>query len=322
MKRSLFSAALIVAVLSLSSEAVAAQNYPTKPIRMVVGYPPGGAVDILGRIAAKPLSERLGQQVVVDNRGSAGGVIGAQIVARATPDGYTLLFTSISHVIAPHIHRKVAYDAIKDFAPVVQFVDVPLLLAVHPSLPVKSVKELIDYTKARPGQINHGSGGSGATSHLAIELFKSMAGVNMVHIPYRGTGPALTGLLAGEVSVMIGSTVAFVPHIKARKLRGLAVAGAKRSGAVPDLPTIAETVPGYDVTSWFGILAPVGIAKPIVNRINTDLNQALASPELRERLHAQGADPLGGTPEEFAAMIEKDLATWAKAVRDSGARVD
>ncbi|MBI4190969.1 MAG: tripartite tricarboxylate transporter substrate binding protein [Betaproteobacteria bacterium] len=322
MKRSLFSAALIVAALSFSSEAVAAQNYPTKPIRMVVSFPPGGAVDILGRMAAKILSERLGQQVVADNRGGAGGVIGAEIVARATPDGYTLLFTSISHVIAPLIHRKVAYDVIKDFAPVVQFVDAPLLLAVHPSLPVKSVKELIDYAKAKPGQINYGSGGSGAMSHLSMELFRSMAGINMQHIPYKGVGPALTDLLAGQVSLMIGSMVALVPHIKAGKLRGLAVAGAIGSGAVPDLPTIAETVPGYDVISWFGVLAPVGIAKPIVHRINTDLNQALLSPELRERLHAQGADPLGGTPEEFAAMIKKDFAKWAKAVKDSGARVN
>ena len=317
---------MVVLALTLLSIAAAtntaAQKYPDKPVRLVVGFPPGGAADILGRVAAQQLTASLGEQVVVDNRGGAGGLVATEIAARAAPDGYTFLFTSIPHVINPHLYKKVNYDAVKDFDAVIQFVAVPLLLATNVSFPAKSVKDLIAFAKARPGQINYASGGSGASSHLAMELFKSTAGVDMVHIPYKGTGPLITDLIAGQVSVTIASAVPLIPQVKAGKLRGLAATGAKRSGAMPELPTIAETVPGYEVTNWFGILAPKGTPRTVIARINGDLDRRLKTAELRELLNAQGADVAGGTPEEFAAMITRDFAKWAKVVKDSGARAD
>jgi tripartite-type tricarboxylate transporter receptor subunit TctC len=273
-------------------------------------------------MAAHPLAVALGQQVVVDNRGGAGGLLATEIAAKAHPDGYTLLFTSIPHVINPHLYRKVSYDAIKDFTPVVQFVSVPLMMASNTAFPAKSVKDLIALAKAKPGSINYASGGSGASSHLAMELLKSMAKIDLVHIPYKGTGPLITDLIAGQVNVTIASAVPLSPQVKAGKLRGLAVTSPKRSPSFPDLPAIAETVPGYEVINWFGILAPAGTSKAIVTRLNGPLNAALASQELKSRLSTQGADAAGGTPEEFAKLIRSDLAKWAKVVKESGARVD
>jgi len=289
---------------------------------LVVGFPPGGAADILGRIAAQRLTEGVGQQVVVDNRGGAGGLIATEMAARANPDGYTLLFTSIPHVINPHLYRKVAYDAIKDFTPVVQFVAVPLMMASNLSFPVKSVKDLIAAAKAKPGQVNFASAGGGSSSHLAMELFKSMTGTGMNHIPYKGTGPLITDLIAGQVSVTIASAVPLSPQVKAGKLRGLAVTSPKRSPSFPDLPAIAEAVPGYEVVNWFGIVAPAGTPRAIVARINKDFNDALASPRLRGLLATQGADAVGGTPEDFGKIIRADFAKWAKVVKESVARVD
>lgn len=302
--------------------AIWAQDYPNRPIRLIVGFPPGGAADILGRIAAQRLTEAFGQQVVVDNRGGAGGLIATETAARAGPDGYTLLFTSIPHVINPHLYSKVSYDAIKDFAPVVQFVAVPLMLASHPVLPARSVKELVAHAKAAPGQINYGSGGSGSSGHLAMELFKSMAGVQFVHIPYKGVGPMMTDLLAGQVRLTISSAVPLSPQVKSGKLRGLAVTSPQRSPSFAELPAIAETVAGYEVVNWFGILAPSGTSRAIVARVNREFNSALASPALRERLSAQGADAVGGSPEEFARVIRSDFTKWAKVVKESGAKVD
>ena len=310
-------------LVSLLLGSAHAQNYPTKPIRMVIGFPPGGAADILGRIAAQRLTEALGQQVVVDNRGGAGGSIAAEIAAKSVPDGYTVHFTSLPHVINPHLYRKVGYDAVRGFAPIAQFVSVSLVLVVHPSLPVKSVRELIAVAKAKPGDLNYASAGSGSSGHLAMELLKTMAGINLTHIPYKGTGPLLNDVLAGQVPVTIASSVGLVPHIKAGKLRGLGVTSASRSAAVPDLPTIAEAgVPGYDVTQWFGLLAPAGTPAAIVSRLNSEVNRMLAAAEVKEMLAARGADPVGGTPAEFAALIRKDFSKWAKVVKDSGARVD
>jgi len=302
--------------------AAAATAYPERPVRLIVGFPPGGAADILGRVAAQRLTEAFGQQVVVDNRGGAGGLIATETAARANPDGYTLLFTSIPHVINPHLYSKVTYDAVRDFVPIVQFVAVPLMLASHPALPAKSVKELIAHAKASPGQVNYGSGGSGSSGHLAMELFKSMAGVDFVHIPYKGVGPMITDMLAGQVRLTISSAVPLSPQVKAGKLRGLAVTGPKRSPSFPDLPAIAETVRGYEVVNWFGILAPAATPRPVVSRTNKELNAALASPAFKERLAAQGADAVGGTPEEFGKVIRADFAKWAKVVKASGARVD
>lgn len=317
---------LLIVTTALTATAIAGnavgQQYPAKPVRLVVGFPPGGAADILGRIAAQQLTASLGEQVVVDNRGGAGGMIATEITAHAVPDGYTLLFTSIPHVINPHLYKKVNYDAVKDFDAVIQFVSVPLIMATNMSFAAMSVKDLIALAKTRPGQINYASAGAGSSSHLAMELFKSMARVDLAHIPYKGTGQIITDLIAGQVSVTIASAVPLIPQVKAGKLRGIAVTGAKRSAAMPELPAIDETVPGYEVTNWFGILAPRGTPRPVVARINGDLNQALQKVELKELLHAQGADIAGGTSEEFATMIKKDFTKWAKVVKDSGARVD
>jgi len=318
--RALLPLVAIVMLLMPIRESEAA--YPDRPIRLIVGFPPGGAADILGRIAAQRLTEGVGQQVVVDNRGGAGGLIATETAARANPDGYTLLFTSIPHVINPHLYRKVTYDAIRDFVPVVQFVVVPLMMASHPALPAKSVKELIAHAGAAPGQLNYGSGGSGSSSHLAMELFKSMAGVDLVHIPYKGVGPMITDMLGGQVRLTISSAVPLSPQVRAGKLRGLAVTSPKRSPSFPDLPAIAETVPGYEVVNWFGILAPAGTSRVIVTRLNKDFNAGLASADLRSRLASQGADVAGGTPEEFGKVIRADFAKWAKVVRESGAKVD
>lgn len=316
------SAGLALSLMPVYFAGAVATDYPARPVRLVVGFPPGGAADILGRIAAQQLTERLGQQVVVDNRGGAGGLVATEIAARGTPDGYTLLFTSIPHVINPHLYKRVQYDAVKDFAPVVQFVTVPLMMAANPSLPAKTVKELIAYAKARPGQINYASGGSGASSHLAMELFKSMAAVDLNHIPYKGTGPLITDLIAGQVGLTIASAVPLAPQVRAGKLRGMAVTGSKRSPSFPDLPAIAETVPGYEVVNWFGILAPAGTPAAIVTRINAELNKALVAQPIKDSLRAQGADAVGGSAEEFARIIRADFPKWARVVRDSGARVD
>ena len=299
-----------------------AQTYPTRPVRLIVGFPPGGAADILGRIAAQQLTERLGQQFVVDNRGGAGGLVATEISAKAAPDGYTLLFTSIPHVINPHLYKKVQYDAVKDFAPVVQFVTVPLMMAANPSLPAKTVKDLIAYAKSQPGKINYASGGSGASSHLAMELFKSMAGIDINHIPYKGTGPLITDLIGGQVGLTIASAVPLSPQVRAGKLRGMAVTGPKRSPSFPDLPAIAETVPGYEVVNWFGVLAPAGTSAAIVTRVNAELNAALGVSSIKEILRAQGADAVGGSADQFARIIRADFPKWARVVRESGARVD
>lgn len=298
------------------------QQYPERPIRLIVGFPPGGAADILGRLAAQKLGEGLGQQVVVDNRGGAGGLIATEIAARANSDGYTLLFSSIPHVINPHLYKKVGYDAIGDFVPVIQFVAVPLMMASGPALPAKSVKELIAYARSRPGQVNYGSAGSGSSSHLAVELFKSMAGIDMAHIPYKGTGPLITDMLGGQIGLTIASAVPLAPQVKSGKLRGLAVTSPRRSASFPDLPAIAETVPRYEVVNWFGIFATAGTPKAIIARINAELNKALQAPALVKTLNASGADAVGGTPEDFARVVKADFAKWAKVVKDSGARVD
>ena len=314
-------AAIIAAALAFFAGGAQAQTYPDRPVRLVVGFPPGGAADILGRIAAQHLAAGLGQQVVVDNRGGAGGLIATEIVARANPDGYTLFFTSIPHVINPHLYRKVTYDALKDFTPIVQFVSVPLMMAAGPSVPAKTVKDLIAMAKAKPG-INYGSGGSGSSSHLAMELFKTMAQVELTHVPYKGTGPMITDMLGGQVGLTIASAVPLTPQVKAGRLRALGVTGPKRSPAYPDVPAIAETVPGYEVVNWFGVIAPAGTPKPVITRVNAVLDKALQAPELVKLLNAQTAEAVGGSPEAFAKVIRNDYAKWAKVVKQSGARVD
>lgn len=315
------AAAAIAAVLPATG-VIAASSYPDRPVRLIVGFPPGGAADILARAAGQQLSERFGQQVVIDNRGGAGGLIATETAARGNPDGYTLLFSSIPHVINPHLYKKVSYDALKDFAPVVQFVSVPLMMASGPSLQATTVKELIDYAKANPGKINYGSGGSGSSSHLAVELFKSMAGINMAHIPYKGTGPLITDMLGGQIALTIASAVPLAPQVRSGKLRGLAVTGPKRSPAFPAIPAIAETVKDYEVVNWFGVFALAGTPKPVTERINAALNEALRTPQLIKTLQAQGAEAVGGSAADFERVVRSDFAKWGRVVKESGARVD
>ena len=311
-------------VLSLAAFPVAAQAWPAKPIRYIVPFPPGGATDIIARAVAGEISKTLGQQVVIDNRGGAGGNIGTDIVAKAAPDGYTILMGTVgTHGINVSLYSKLPYDAVRDFAPVTLVATVPNVLVVHPSVPVKSVKELIAYAKANPGKLNFASSGNGTSIHLSGELFKTMTGVSMVHIPYKGSAPALADLLGGQADLMFDNLPPSLPHIKSGRLHALAVTTARRSAVMPDLPTMAEAgVPGYESGSWFGVLAPAGTPKDIVNRLNAEIVKALAVPEIRERLQAQGAEPVGNTPEQFAAFIRSEITKWAKVVKDSGAKID
>ncbi|MCA3069056.1 MAG: tripartite tricarboxylate transporter substrate binding protein [Rhodocyclaceae bacterium] len=318
-----------VALVALATSLLApvgpasAQEWPAKPIRLLVGFPVGGAADILARLHAARLQDAIGQTIVVDNRGGAGGVIATELAARAAGDGYTLLFTSLPHVINPPLYGKVAYHPVRDFQPVTLLVNVPLLMAVPATLPMKTVKDVIALAKANPGKVNYGSAGNGSSSHLAVEMFKSMAGVDIQHIPYKGTGPLITDLLSGQVSMTIASIVPLIPQVRAGKLRPVAVTGVRRSGALPDVPTIAEAgVPGYDMTNWFGILAPAGLPAPILGRLDAVLRRIVAAPDVREVYAQQGADPVGAGPEAFAKVIAADIPKWDKVVRQSGARVD
>ncbi len=311
----------VLAVLAAGSQA---QTYPSRPIRLVVPFPAAGTTDILAREVGQRLSATFGQSVVIDNRPGAGGNIGSDLVAKSAPDGYTLLMGTVgTHAINPNLYAKMPYDHLKDFVPVVLVASVPNVLEVTPSLPVHSVADLIRLAKAKPGQINFASSGSGTSIHLSGELFKAMAGVDMTHVPYKGSAPALTDLIGGQVQVMFDNLPSSLPQIKAGKLRAIAVTSAQRAPALPDIPTIAESgLPGFEATSWFGILAPAGTSPAIVARINADVNQWLQSPEAKEKLLAQGAAAAGGSPEQFGAYIRAETEKWAKVVKASGARVD
>lgn len=302
----------------------AQQAYPTKPIRMICPFPPGGTTDVVARLVAQKLTEAWKEQVIVDNRAGAGGIIGTEMAAKAAADGYTVLLGSITtHAVNPALYKKLNFDPVKDFTPVTLVVSSPQLLAVHPSVAAKSVKDLIALAKAKPGQLNYGSAGVGTSPHLTFELFKSMAGIEAVHVPYKGTGPAITELVGGQVQMMITGVVALMPHVKSGKLRGLAVTSAKRVAALPDLPTVAESgVPKFDVSSWFGVFLPAGVPKPILTKMNGEIRRIVDIPDVRQKLVSQGADPETNTPEEFAAYVKSEMAKWGKVVRDTGARAD
>jgi tripartite-type tricarboxylate transporter receptor subunit TctC len=321
--RLFFRVALTCLALALPNVA-AAQSYPTKPVRLVVPFPAGGTTDILARAMAQKLSEALGQQFVVDNRPGAGGNIGADIVAKSAPDGYTLLMGTVgTQAINPSLYAKMPYDAAKDFAPVILVAGVPNVLVAHPSVPAKTVAELIKLAKDKPGAINFASSGNGTSIHLSGELFKVMTGVQMSHVPYKGSAPAITDLLGGQVQIMFDNLPSAMPHIKAGKLRAIAVTSTKRAPALPDVPTIAEAgVPGFEASSWFGILAPTGTPRDIVLKINAEGNKALNSADMKEKLLAQGAEAVGNTPESFSDYIKAETVKWAKVVKDSGAKVD
>ena len=300
-----------------------AHGYPHGPVRYVVPFPVGGGVDVAGRILAQRLTEHYGKPFVVENRGGANGNIGTEIVARAAPDGLMLLFTGAGFVTNPSLYSHVPYDPIKDFAPVALMALGPNVLVVHPSLPVKNVQELIALAKARPGQIGFAGSGSGSTPHLAGELFNQTAGVNMVHIPYRGTGPALIAILGGETPVMFLPAINAGPNIASGRLRGLAVTSRTLLAGFPQLATVAESgLPGYESAQWYGVLAPAGTDLAILNSLNTTINQIMHTDDMQTRMNNDGLQPIGGTREAFAAFINAEIAKWAKVIKASGARVD
>jgi len=301
-----------------------AQEYPTKPIRLVITYPPGGNTDLVGRALALKLGEFMGQQVVVDNRGGAGGVLGSMITAQSAPDGYTIMLgTSAGMVINPLLSRKLTYDPVKDFAPVSMVVIVPQLLVINPQLPVKNVRELIAFAKAKPGYLNAGSSGVGTPNHFGTELLKWLAGVDIVHVPYKGGAPALTDLLGGQIQMAFSSVPAVLPHIKAGRLVALGVGSAKRSPALPNIPTIAEAgVPGYEYTTWYGVFAPAKTPRTLIARLNAEIVKAMETPDIKDRFTALGGDPDPGTPEELRAYMAIESAKWAKIIKAANIRIE
>ena len=303
---------------------VHAQNYPARPLRLIVPTAPGGGTDFTGRLVAAKLSETMGQQVVVENRGGGGGSVVADNAAKATADGYTLLLGSIAtHAVNPALYKKLPYDHLKDFAPVSLIGTVPNALVVHPSVPVKSMQEFITYAKANPGKINYGSSGVGSPPHLSMELLRSMTGINLVHVPYKGAGPALADLLGGQVQAMCTSLAGLINFVKSGRVRALGVTTAKRNPQLPDVPTIVESgVPGYEVTIWYAVFAPVATPKAIVDKLNAEMVKALNSSEMKERMALQGMDPAPSTPAELTAFVKAESAKWAKAAKDSGATAE
>ena len=318
-----FALGLFVGALAWLPNA-GAQEYPTKPIRLVITYPPGGNTDLVGRALALKLGEFMGQQVVVDNRGGAGGVLGSMITAQSAPDGYTIMLgTSAGMVINPLLSRKLTYDPVRDFAPVSMVVIVPQLLVINPQLPVKNVRELIAFAKAKPGYLNAGSSGVGTPNHFGTELLKWLAGVDIVHVPYKGGAPALTDLLGGQIQMAFSSVPAVLPHIKAGRLVALGVGSAKRSPALPNIPTIAEAgVPGYEYTTWYGVFAPAKTPGTLIARLNAEIVKAMETPDIKDRFTALGGDPDPGTPEELRAYMANESAKWAKIIKAANIRVE
>ena len=313
-----FKTICVSALLGLPCAAFA-QQFPTKPIRIIVAYTPAGATDILARAVGQKMSESFGQPVIVDNRPGANGNIGTDLAAKATPDGHTLLMvTAGSHGINPSLYRKLPWDAVKDFAPVSLVAMVPNIMVVNNSVPAKSVKEFIAYLKANPNKFNYGSPGNGSTAHLSQELFKTMTGTNMQHIPYKGSAGVMADVIAGQIIVTIDNMPPYISQVKAGKLRALAVSTAKRSPAMPDLPTIAEAgVPGYSASAWFGLVAPAGAPKPVIDKLAAETQRILKLPDVSERLSGLGAESVGDRPEQFAAHIKSEIAKWAKVIQDA-----
>jgi tripartite-type tricarboxylate transporter receptor subunit TctC len=314
---------LVVILAALAPSFAAAQAYPSKPVRIIVNFPAGGVADLYARIVAAKVQEAWGQAVVVENRTGAGGNIGAEAVAKAAPDGYTLNMSAIGpHAINVSLFAKLPFDPVKDFAPVAHVLDAEGLLVVHPSLPINSVSDLIAYGRANPGKLTFASAGMGTASHLAGELFKTMAKVEMTHVPYKGNVPAITDLLAGQTSLLFATMPTVLPHAKAGKLRALATIGSARAAATPELPTVGESLRGFDVSNWIALFAPAGTSPDIVKRWNAEVNRIMQSPEIQARLPNEGARFVPNTPEQFAAFVKSEIAKWAPVVKASGARVD
>jgi len=299
-----------------------AADYPQRPIRLIVPFAAGGGLEITARSIGQKLTEKRGQSIVIDNRPGAATIVGSEIAAKASPDGYTLLMITTTFAINPSLYGKLPYDPNKDFAPVTQITSVPNILVVNPSIPAHNVRELIALAKAKPGQINYASAGSGTSPHLAAELFKTMASIEMTHIPYKGIPPAVTDVIAGRVTMLMTTTISAAPHVKSGRLRALAITSPKRLAAMPDVPAIGETVPGYEADAFQGMVAPAGVPKEIVRQLADDIAAIVRLPEIRERIIADGAEPIGSTPEAFGAFLKKEMLKWGKVVKESGARPD
>ena len=313
---------MALVALAAGIDATAAE-YPTKPIRLIVPFAPGGSNDIMARITAQKFSESLGQQVIVDNRPGASGIVGTELAAKAPPDGYTLLMMSLTLTVNPSLYRKLPYDTVKDLIPISLIASAPLMLVVNPALPVKSVKDLIAYAKANPGKLNFGSGGRGTTPHLAGEMLKAMAGLQMTHVPYKGGGPALADLVGGQIQLMLENIPSTLPFAKAGKLRALAVSGKKRSALAPDLPTLDEAgLAGYEIVGWNGLFFPTGTSPVHVKTIYAQAVKMLAQPDVKERLATLGAEPVGNSPAEFAGFIRAEIAQWARIVQQAGLKAE
>ena len=315
--------AALIGAAAATNVYAQAQDYPVRAVRLIIPFAPGGSNDILGRLIAARLTDSLGQQVVVDNRGGAGGTIGAELAAKSPPDGYTMVIGHIGTLaVNPTLYKKLAYDPLKDFQPISLIAKVPNIMVVHPTVPAKSVQELVALAKAKPRALVYGSGGNGGAGHLATEYFKLMAKVDLVHVPYKGTGPAIIDLLAGQTQLVFAGVPGISAQVRAGKLRALGVSTTKRLAVFPDVPTIAESVPGYEATQWYGVLGPAGIPKPVVARLNQDIVKALQTREMQERLAADGAEPLSSTPEEFHAFIKAEIARWAPVIKAAQIRAD
>ncbi len=321
--RSIVARAACGALCAVLAATASAQGYPAKPVKVVVPYPPGGPTDIVARVVSQKLSEQTGQQFLVENRPGAGGNIGAEVVAKAPADGYTLLVATTAHAINPSLFKSLSYQLLKDFVPVSQLTSGPLVIVVNPALPAKNVAELIALAKAKPGTLNFASSGNGQSTHLSAELFSSMAGIKMNHVPYKGSAPALTDVMGGQAALMFDTMLSAMPHVKSGKLRALAVTSAKRSPAAPDLPTVAESgLPGYEAIAWNNLLAPAGTPRDVIAKLSAELKKVLDQPDVKERFAAQGFAAAWTTPEASTAFMQSEVDKWAKVVKTSGATVD
>lgn len=322
-RTALFGVLAVLFATLISATPVQAQSYPSRPIRLIVAVAPGGGTDIISRLVAARLTDSLGQTVVVDNRGGGNFIIGTAIAAKATPNGYTLLTaTNASHAINPGLFRDLPYDPIKDFTPVVALGGVPTVLVVAPAFPAQNVEDFIAYGIAQDGKLNHGSSGTGGTGHLTAEIFKTVTGMRALHVPYKSDGPALVDLIGGQISFMFPNMPAIVPYVKAGRLRALAITSAKRSPILPDTPTLMERGIKIEINGWYCIMGPAGMPKPVVAKLNAEINKILTQPDFIERLASLGATPMGGTSEQVVALIKSDIAKYAKAIQDSGAKPD
>jgi tripartite-type tricarboxylate transporter receptor subunit TctC len=306
-----------VAALCAASGITQAQNYPVKPVRIIVPFPPGGGSDYIARLIAPPLTKVFGQQFIVDNRGGAGSTLGTEVAFKSPADGYTLLLISGSFTTSPSLYKNLKYDALNDMVPVIQTEDGPYVITVHPSLPVKTVKQLVALARSKPGTINYASTGQGGITHLATELFAMRTGIKITHIPYKGTGPAVIDTVSGQTQMMVAAAAASVPHVKSKRLYPLAVSFPKRVAALPDVPTVMESGYKYQVNNWHGVVAPRGVPKPIIDRLNAEINKIVKAPDFAARIANEGLEPTGGTPEEFLTLIKREIAEWAEVIKQA-----